>query len=202
MITTNKCIDTKSTIFCRMDDERLGSLRAQDRYDSQYHQLSGMAAKTRKFSAPVRISNVAEIVENGHGVGAGSARRMSLSARRRSISQHLPVVSAESSNFNGFLAGNRKHSMGYESDSTDSGYAIRRSSRRYRQRIQQKAKYSGEDRGSHDTDRIQMRKVSTTRRISRGTRPSHASQAEYMVMWSRDQRNRMVNPAYESDSFV
>ena len=183
-----------------MDNERLSSLQAQDRHDLQHHQLTGMATRARKISAPMRISNFADIAENGHGVGAGSARRMSLSAR--SVSQHLPVVSAESSNFKRFLAGSRKHSMGYESDSTDSGYAIRRSSKRYRQRSQQKVMYSGEDREGHDTDKIQVRRVSTTRRTSRGTRPGHTSQADYLEMWSRDQRNRMINPTYESDSFV
>ena len=190
--------------ICRMGSARISSLRSQDLYNSEDQVSSGRIQRRRKVSAPLIRIHTADLADYGNSRGTLAADQVLLSERKGSSSQQPLMLLVENDNAYRLAAkSNRRHSMGYESDSTDSGYGVKPNSRRYRQRTQQSFESFGNARNSYVADNVQMRRSSATRRQSTSRRLHIGnSQGESMEMWPRDKRNRMVNSGYESDSFV
>ena len=140
----------KSYLFCRVSNVSFKSIRDQDVFDSAYHQPNARASGVRKFSVPSQHSQAVEYDTYGQDRREHTARRASLSPRRDSASQKPHVLIVDSNNvYRRAAQSNTGDLMGYASDSTDSGYVMRRNSRRYRQRIYQKGGHLSDARDSY-----------------------------------------------------
>lgn len=185
------------------------------------YQSDRKTSRDQRTSISSRQIASSDFADAASGRKTSNARRVSLSTRRESVAEQQPFALFDESGRNEdeyFTSRNsRQQLLGYESDSTDSGYAISRRSKRYRRNSRHSTSgdirdgaglgedfHSGDD--GYDNRAVQIRKKSVTKLLDVGKTQGYESPrfelGDSHEGWSKERKKGRGDLGYANDSFV
>lgn len=172
------------------------------------HIPNEMYRRSRRIFVPLGKTQRAGFSDNGDSRTESIVRRVSLPARQPSAIQRSFALYEDDNIYDlkrDYISSRNSRSelLGYESDSTDSGYAITRRSKRYRRQNQpgNSREYLTEGDGYTD-GQVQIRRKSVIKRGKQEYGSQGFDSGGSYEMWARETNQGITNTGFNDDSFV